>query len=135
MNNSNNKNLEDNKVDDLIDINVGDITIDLGQSVDTITLGDFDSYSLSPSTTISTSYTYTTGPSYINTSSYTISNSSAVFINSWSAEKPFEDGFPCWDDFQKMRMEYPGLEKTFEHLKSFYNMCKDDWEAKKRGEE
>jgi hypothetical protein len=54
-------------------------------------------------------------------------------ISNWTFTEtvPFQDGFPEWNDFQKMCKEYPGLEKTFEHLKSYYNMCKDDWESKK----
>lgn len=47
---------------------------------------------------------------------------------------PFETGFPNWNEFQDMCKEYPGLEKTLEHLKVFYRLCIDEWEAKKRGE-
>lgn len=55
-------------------------------------------------------------------------------ISNWSFidTVPFENGFPEWRDFQEMCKEYPGLEKTFEHMKSYYNMCKDDWESKKK---
>ena len=50
----------------------------------------------------------------------------------WKPPVPFEDAFPEWNDFQKMCKEYPGLEKVYEHMKAYYNMCKDDWEAKKK---
>lgn len=76
---------------------------------------------------------------------YTIdmSNSSVTLTNTndvpfghpsglWKPPVPFTDGFPEWNDFQDMCKEYPGLEKAYEHLKSYYNMCKDDWESKKK---
>ena len=50
----------------------------------------------------------------------------------WKTPIPFEDGFPEWDDFQKMCKEYPGLEQTYEKLKTFYVLCKDEWETTKR---
>lgn len=54
----------------------------------------------------------------------------------WSfTTTPFEDGFPEWSDFRDMCKEYPGLQITFEKMKEFYNLCKSDWEGKKRGEE
>lgn len=52
----------------------------------------------------------------------------------WKPPVPFEDSFPEWHDFQEMCKEYPGLEKVYEHMKAYYNMCKDDWEAKKKGD-
>lgn len=77
-------------------------------------------------------------PTYIYSSSGsdTITLGNIDFVNSWTSDEtiPFEDGFPAWDDFQNMCKEYPGLDKTFEHLKAFYKLCKDDWEAKKRGD-
>jgi hypothetical protein len=52
----------------------------------------------------------------------------------WAEQTEFVNSFPDWDDFQNMCKEYPGLEKTFNHLKEFYNLCKDDWKAKKENE-
>ena len=49
----------------------------------------------------------------------------------WRPPEPFVNAFPEWDEFQKMCEEYPGLEKVYEHMKAYYNMCKDDWESKK----
>lgn len=77
--------------------------------------------------------------------SYTVPSVHTVTINdiglsndvfSWSGMEtiPFETGFPNWEDFRAMCEEYPGLEKTFEHFKVFYKLCKDEWEAKKRGD-
>ena len=50
----------------------------------------------------------------------------------WKPPVPFTDSFPEWNDFQEMCKEYPALEKAYDHLKSYYNMCKDDWESKKK---
>jgi hypothetical protein len=50
----------------------------------------------------------------------------------WTPTEPFVNGFPEWEEFNKMCKEYPGLEKVYEHMKAYYNMCKDDWESKKR---
>lgn len=53
-------------------------------------------------------------------------------VFSWSETVPFEDGFPEWNEFQDMCKAYPGLQKTYEHLKCFYKMCNDDWQSKKK---
>ena len=69
---------------------------------------------------------------YISVDTITISGlDSSIF--SWHTT-PFEDSFPDWNDFQEMCKEYPGLEKAYEHMKVFYKLCKDEWEAKKKGE-
>lgn len=116
-------------------------SITLPTPVDTISL---DNITISNSTS-SSSYNYYTGGGITGTSStYTtiVGGGSAgttlgtIDITSafnWMNPVPFETGFPEWHDFQEMCKEYPGLEKTFEHLKAFYNLCKDDWEAKKKG--
>jgi hypothetical protein len=85
-------------------------------------------------------YTITLGNDTIDLSGLTnVSTVNSIDIGTldsyiFNTTVPFEDGFPEWHDFEEMRKEYPGLEKTFEHLKVFYKMCKDDWEAKKRGD-
>jgi hypothetical protein len=53
-------------------------------------------------------------------------------VFSWAETVPFEDGFPEWSEFQEMCKAYPGLQKTYEHLKCFYKMCNDDWQSKKK---
>lgn len=70
-------------------------------------------------------------------STITISDGTNSYIGStwdWVETVPFETGFPNWNDFREMCKEYPGLEKTLEHMKVFYKLCKDEWEANKRGE-
>jgi hypothetical protein len=74
---------------------------------------------------------------YSTTDTITISDGTDSYTSptwDWMTTTPFENGFPDWRDFQEMCKEYPGLEKTFEHMKVFYKLCKDEWEAKKRGE-
>ena len=53
----------------------------------------------------------------------------------WRPPEPFVDSFPEWGEFNEMCKEYPGLEKVYEHMKAYYNMCKDDWETKKKDDE
>jgi hypothetical protein len=53
----------------------------------------------------------------------------------WRPPEPFVNGFPDWEEFNNMCKEYPGLEKVYEHMKAYYNMCKDDWESKKKDDE
>ncbi len=83
--------------------------------------------------------TITIDLSYINNSvtmasgSYdSITISDTVFTNNWIIDVPFENSFPNWDDFQKMSKEYPGLAQAYEKLKTFYVLCKDEWETKKK---
>jgi hypothetical protein len=82
------------------------------------------------------SYGAATHPYLYNSSSADTVIIHDINITGWSLAEtvPFENGFPAWEDFQEMCKEYPGLEKTFEHLKVFYNLCKSEWEAKKRGD-
>lgn len=69
---------------------------------------------------------------------YTISSDTSISLDdivNWKFEEtiPFENGFPDWKDFEKMCKEYPGLEQAYEKLKTFYDLCKDEWEHKKKG--
>lgn len=127
------------------------MTISNDNSADTITISIDDSdyvsnggYVLSSSS--GNSYTIgtgVTGASY-DFSNITISNGgtssstmgSTVGFN-WSMidTVPFDNGFPDWDDFQHMCEEYPALKIAYEHMKVFYKLSQDDWEAKKRGED
>jgi hypothetical protein len=68
------------------------------------------------------------------TDTITIGNIDSSTFNWTFTTAPFENGFPDWDDFQSMCKEYPGLQITFEKMKEFYNLCRSDWEGKKRGE-
>lgn len=89
-------------------------------SGDTITL---DLGDLSPGQTL-------TIPSGSIDSTLTIDSS--FFSNTWITTIPFENGFPEWEDFQKMCEEYPGMAQAYEKLKTFYDLCKDEWEHKKK---
>jgi hypothetical protein len=64
----------------------------------------------------------------------TITIDGSVFSNIWVTTIPFENGFPEWDDFQNMCKEYPGLEQAYEKLKTFYVLCKDEWDHKQKGQ-
>lgn len=78
---------------------------------------------------------YTIGPSASDT--ITITGMDIPFSHPsglWQPPEPFVNSFPEWDDFHSMCKEYPGLEKVYEHLKAYYNMCKDEWDSKKRNE-
>ena len=104
----------------------------------TITDSSHDTLSVSPYVyTIDTSNisytTMVTGSSYTIPDNITIDSITGSSFN-WKIN-PFENGFPDWYDFQEMCKEYPGLEKTFEHLKVFYKLCHDEWQAKKKGKE
>lgn len=99
------------------DFNLGDITIDLSN------------YGAAQSV-------YTIGSGF-SSDTITITGSDVPFGHPsglWRPPEPFVDSFPSWNDFQDMCKEYPGLEKVYEHLKAYYNMCKDEWESKKRNE-
>lgn len=106
-----------------------DNTIDLSDTITGIIAQDLttaiDSYVITGGGNMST--TYTSG------SSDTITIDSSLFSNVWITTVPFENGFPEWDDFQNMCKEYPGLEQAYEKLKTFYELCKDEWAHKKKG--
>jgi len=113
------------------------VSIDDILSSDTITLTSTGIDTMSSANTITIDLSNYTGsqPSYYDSTIGNITLGSGDSFN-WSMIEtiPFENGFPEWQDFQEMCKEYPGLEKTLEHLKSFYKLCKDDWETKKRGD-
>ena len=100
-----------------MDLDLGSITIDL-----------------SDYTAAQSMYTIGTG---FSDNTITITGSDIPFGHPsglWRPPEPFVNTFPDWNDFHNMCKEYPGLEKVYEHLKAYYNMCKDDWETKKRNE-
>jgi hypothetical protein len=125
--------IQDVLQDDSIDINNESTTITLTNcsgSSDVITITSGYDYSNS----------YITGPtiSTLDLTSITGITLSSDEFKSWTfiETDPFENGFPdSWDDFQEMCKEYPALQNAFEHMKVFYKLCKDEWEAKKRGED
>lgn len=44
----------------------------------------------------------------------------------WSIGEDFIDKFPEWNAFRKLCEDYPGLEKAYQNLKTFYTMCYAD---------
>jgi hypothetical protein len=97
---------------------------------DTITLSDYVS-----SSTASGIYNGTmhgTAPYTISNSSINAFNSSSYYTGTggyWNQSyngKPFEDNFPEWNAFRELCDEYPGLERAYQNLKTFYTMCHAD---------
>ena len=58
---------------------------------------------------------------YNGTGSNTWTNST-----NWDLGTPFETKFPEWDAFRKLCDDYPGLEKAYQNLKTFYTICYAD---------
>jgi len=120
-------------------------TISTSSGSDTITLNNdgsygipaFDTITLSDYITSSTAsgiYTGTmlgTAPSTYSTISgltnntYTYNGSGSYWGYSNNG-KPFVDSFPEWNAFRKLCEEYPGLDRAYENLKTFYTMCYAD---------
>lgn len=124
-------------------------TISTSTGIDTITLNNdgswgipaFDTITLSDYVTSSTASGIYSG-SMLGTAPYTISNSvntiTGVPTNGtysyngsggywgYTNGKPFVDSFPEWNAFRKLCDEYPGLEKAYQNLKTFYTMCHAD---------
>jgi hypothetical protein len=124
-------------------------TISTSTGIDTITLNNdgswgipaFDTITLSDYVTSSTASGIYSG-SMLGTAPYTISNSvntiTGVPTNGtysyngsggywgYTNGKPFVDNFPEWNAFRKLCDEYPGLERAYQNLKTFYTMCHAD---------
>lgn len=71
-------------------------------------------------------------PSYYNGSSISTVTFDDNWFGNWSNTIPFVNGFPEWDDFEKMRKEYPALDKAYENLKTIHKLCEAEWEGKKK---
>ena len=73
-----------------------------------------------------------TGAIYTSTATnsqyyYNGTGSNTWTINSnWDVGTPFETKFPEWDAFRKLCDDYPGLEKAYQNLKTFYTICYAD---------
>lgn len=135
-----------NSSDDFLNDNITISSIGSGYPTDTFTITSpitIDMSSVTSGSSSASTYYYTTGAGMAGSNSsgtvilsggtYSTSIDTGSSTFSWINPVPFETGFPDWYDFQEMCKEYPGMEKTFEHLKAFYKLCKDDWESKKRG--
>lgn len=75
------------------------------------------------------------GSTYSYTSGSGLGSITIDDISNWVTPTPFEDGFPEWHDFQEMCKEYPGLDQAYEKLKTFYGLCKDEWDFKKKNKD
>jgi hypothetical protein len=122
------------KKDDLT-ITLSGETLDLNSILDTT--GDI---------VINLDNTYGTTTTYLNGASdtYTISLDNTISITDgiftvdtngtdWLYNKVNVNISP--DEVEKMCKEYPGLEKVWQNFKSVYDMCKQDYEGKKRAGE
>lgn len=120
-------------------------TITTSTGSDTITLNNDGSYGIPAFDTITLSdYITSSTASYNGTmlgtaapistgSMYTISGSNTTYTYNGSSGwgysnngKPFVDNFPEWNAFRKLCDEYPGLERAYQNLKTFYTMCYAD---------
>lgn len=111
-------------------------------TTETINLGDlvdFDS-----DITIDLSQTYGATTTYLNDSSYTISGATDTITigdntftnsNDWINSITINDTRISPEEIEKMCKEYPGLEKVWRNFKSVYDMCKQDYEGKKKAGE
>ena len=105
----------------------------------TITLPSDDMPSMGSSYTVTSdtidTITLSSNSSWISTTGF--NPSTITFDDFWQFPKttPFIDGFPEWGDFEKMRNEYPSVEKAFENLRTVYKLCEAEWEGKKREED
>jgi hypothetical protein len=134
----------------MTDLNSDTITLS-NTLYDTMTIPAFDASSLSSytsshvmsGTAASDTITISAGP--YSTSSgnimYTSGTSSNYYAHNgigastWSTTDwnsassygtPFVDKFPDWNAFKQLCSEYPGLEKAYENLKTFYKICYED---------
>jgi hypothetical protein len=98
----------------------GDITINLDNTMGTTTYWAGDSV---------TDVVYTGS----NDGTFTISTDDTIDIGSWNLSGDFGHIDP--DKVEKMCEHYPGLEKVWRNFKSVYDMCKQDYEGKKKAGE
>jgi len=109
--------VSDLKLDDIVDT-TGDITINLDNTMGTTT-------------------TYWAGDSITDTISisdgtFTIDTNSVDWINNSISTN---DTRISPDEIERMCKEYPSLEKVWRNFKSVYDMCKQDYEGKKKAGE
>lgn len=70
-------------------------------------------------------YTSTTnGSSYVHNGIGNTTWSNTAWSPSYGT--PFVDSFPEWNSFKKLCDDYPGLEKSYENLKTVYSICYAD---------
>jgi len=109
--------INDLNLDDILDTTTGDITINLDDTYGTTT-------------------TYWAGDSMVDTISvsdgtFTLDTNSVDWISSIS----INDTRISPEEIERMCEHYPGLEKVWRNFKSVYDMCKQDYEGKKKAGE
>jgi len=109
--------INDLNLDDILDTTTGDITINLDDTYGTTT-------------------TYWAGDNMVDTISvsdgtFTLDTNSVDWISSIS----INDTRISPEEIEKMCEHYPGLEKVWRNFKSVYDMCKQDYEGKKKAGE
>ena len=112
-------------------------TIDLSGIVDSvgdITINLDDTYGTT--TTYMADTTYTVGSNDFDT----ISISDGTFTLDtnaidWTTNSILGDTRISPEEIERMCKEYPGLEKVWRNFKSVYDMCKQDYEGKKKAGE
>ena len=103
--------VSDLKLDDILDT-TGDITINLNDTYGATT-------------------TYSVGSLHDN---ITI-NSLDTHTIDWTANSILSDTRISPDEIERMCEEYPALEKVWRNFKAVYDMCKQDYEGKKKAGE
>ena len=109
--------VSDLKLDDILDT-TGDVTINLGDTYGATTT--FWSNGTSGTDTIS-----------VTDGTFTVDTNSADWLNNVY----INDTRISPEEIEKMCKEYPGLEKVWRNFKSVYDMCKQDFEGKKKAGE
>ena len=116
--------VSDLKLDDILDT-TGDITINLDNTYGTTTtywagdnITDISLNSVSDTITVSDG-------------TFTIDTNSVDWLKNYD----IVDTRISPDEVESMCKEYPGLEKVWRNFKSVYDMCKQDYEGKKKAGE
>jgi len=103
--------VNDLKLDDILDT-TGDITINLNDTYGATTT--YSVASLNDTITINSLDTHTID---------------------WTANSILSDTRISPDEIERMCEEYPALEKVWKNFKAVYDMCKQDYEGKKKAGE
>jgi len=102
---------------------------------------DTGSYTIDLNNTYGTTTTYiTTGTDYYNINDPSIDWGSITIdgdndYDNLVGNINIFDGYIDKDEIEKMCKEYPALEKVWRNFKSVYDMCKQDYEGKKKAGE
>ena len=103
-------------IDDYID-DIGNLTID-------------DNMIFTSDVTSDSTYTIDAGSS----GTFTLTGSSDINLD-WTTNTSYFEDSVSFNEITKMCKEYPSLEKVWRNFKSVYDMCKQDYEGKKKAGE